>query len=69
MRMASNCIPSSIRPNHIADLLPILFQRTPYGIDGTYRAFPSGILKELIEEVTSLHFRIFVVDSNPKVSL
>jgi len=30
--------------------LPILFQRTPYGIDGTYRAFPSGILKELIED-------------------
>jgi uncharacterized protein len=30
--------------------LPILFQRTPYGVDGTYRAFPSGILKELIED-------------------
>src|ERR1043165_8206695 len=28
--------------------LPILFNRTPYGIDGIYRAFPSGILKELI---------------------
>ena len=30
--------------------LPILLNRTPYGIDGTYRAFPSGILKELIED-------------------
>src|SRR5215831_20508541 len=30
--------------------LPILFNRTPYGIDGTYRAFPSGLLKELIED-------------------
>src|SRR6476660_3110496 len=30
--------------------LPILFNRTPYGIDGIYRAFPSGILKELIED-------------------
>jgi len=25
--------------------LPILFNRTPYGIDGTYRAFPSGLSK------------------------
>jgi putative CocE/NonD family hydrolase len=30
--------------------LPILFQRTPYGIDNTYRAFPSGILKEVIDD-------------------
>jgi putative CocE/NonD family hydrolase len=30
--------------------LPILFNRTPYGIDNMFRAFPSGILKELIEE-------------------
>ena len=30
--------------------LPILLNRTPYGIDGTYRAFPSGVLKELIED-------------------
>ena len=30
--------------------LPILFNRTPYGIDGMYRAFPSGILKELIDD-------------------
>jgi putative CocE/NonD family hydrolase len=30
--------------------LPILLNRTPYGIDGTYRAFPSGILKELIDD-------------------
>jgi putative CocE/NonD family hydrolase len=30
--------------------LPILFNRTPYGIDGIYRAFPSGILKELIDD-------------------
>ena len=30
--------------------LPILFNRTPYGIDGIYRAFTSGILNELIED-------------------
>ena len=30
--------------------LPILFNRTPYGIDGMFRAFPSGILKELIDD-------------------
>ena len=30
--------------------LPILYNRTPYGIDGMYRAFPSGILKELIDD-------------------
>ena len=30
--------------------LPILLNRTPYGIDGIYQAFPSGILKELIED-------------------
>ena len=30
--------------------LPILFNRTPYGIDGMYRVFPSGILKELIDD-------------------
>ena len=37
-------------PKSHSGSLPILFQRTPYGIDGTYRAFPSGILKELIED-------------------
>src|SRR6478735_4378218 len=37
-------------PKSHSGSLPILFQRTPYGIDGTYRAFPSGILKELIDE-------------------
>src|SRR5215510_16568162 len=31
-------------------LLPILFNRTPYGIDNTYRAFPTGVLKELIDD-------------------
>src|SRR5690349_15963259 len=30
--------------------LPILFNRTPYGIDGIYRAFPSGVLNELIDD-------------------
>jgi putative CocE/NonD family hydrolase len=30
--------------------LPILFNRTPYGIDGLYRVFPGGILKELIDD-------------------
>ncbi|MGZ8846122.1 MAG: CocE/NonD family hydrolase [Pyrinomonadaceae bacterium] len=38
------------KPKSHREPLPILFQRTPYGIDGTYRAFPSGILKELIED-------------------
>jgi putative CocE/NonD family hydrolase len=38
------------KPKSAGGSLPILFQRTPYGIDGTYRAFPSGILKELIED-------------------
>jgi putative CocE/NonD family hydrolase len=37
-------------PKSHSGSLPILFQRTPYGVDGTYRAFPSGILKELIED-------------------
>jgi uncharacterized protein len=37
-------------PKSPSGSLPILFNRTPYGIDGTYRAFPSGILKELIED-------------------
>lgn len=37
-------------PKSHREPLPILFQRTPYGIDNTYRAFPSGILKEVIEE-------------------
>jgi putative CocE/NonD family hydrolase len=30
--------------------LPILFNRTPYGIDGMYSVFPSGILKDLIDD-------------------
>ena len=30
--------------------LPILFNRTPYGIDNIYRSFPSGILNELIND-------------------
>src|SRR4051812_29429707 len=30
--------------------LPILFNRTPYGINNLYQVFPSGILKELIED-------------------
>ena len=30
--------------------LPILFNRTPYGIDNMYRSFPSGILNELIND-------------------
>src|SRR5436190_5999961 len=37
-------------PKSHTERLPILFNRTPYGIDGTYRAFPSGILKELIDD-------------------
>src|SRR5690348_11290642 len=38
------------KPKSQTGSLPILFQRTPYGVDGTYRAFPSGILKELIDD-------------------
>jgi putative CocE/NonD family hydrolase len=38
------------QPKSHSGSLPILFQRTPYGIDGIYRAFPSGILKELIDD-------------------
>jgi hypothetical protein len=38
------------KPTSQREPLPILFQRTPYGIDNTYRAFPSGILKEVIED-------------------
>ena len=37
-------------PKSHSEPLPILLNRTPYGIDGTYRAFPSGILKELIDD-------------------
>src|SRR6476620_1408382 len=37
-------------PKSRREPLPILFQRTPYGIDGIYRAFPSGILKEVIDD-------------------
>jgi putative CocE/NonD family hydrolase len=37
-------------PKNHDGALPILFQRTPYSIDGIYRSFPSGILNELIEE-------------------
>src|SRR5689334_23527050 len=37
-------------PKSRAGSLPILFNRTPYGIDGMYRVFPSGILKELIDD-------------------
>jgi putative CocE/NonD family hydrolase len=37
-------------PKSHREPLPILFQRTPYGIDNTYRAFPSGILKEVIDD-------------------
>ena len=44
-------------PKSHSGSLPILFQRTPYGIDGIYRAFPSGILKELIEEGYSFAFQ------------
>jgi putative CocE/NonD family hydrolase len=35
--------------SHVGSL-PILFNRTPYGIDGMYGVFPSGILKELIDD-------------------
>src|SRR5437016_10056732 len=37
-------------PKSNRDPLPILFNRTPYGIDNIYRAFPGGSLKEEIEE-------------------
>jgi putative CocE/NonD family hydrolase len=36
-------------PKSHRDPLPILFNRTPYGIDGIYRGFP-GSLQELIDE-------------------
>ena len=36
-------------PKSHREPLPILFQRTPYGIDNIYRAFP-GSLQELIDE-------------------
>ena len=36
-------------PKSHRDPLPILFNRTPYGIDNIYRAFP-GALQELIDE-------------------
>src|SRR4051812_19183835 len=36
-------------PKSHRDPLPILFNRTPYGIDNIYRAFP-GSLEELIDE-------------------
>src|SRR5438309_5102780 len=37
-------------PKSHREPLPILFNRTPYGIDNIYRAFPGGSLKEEIEE-------------------
>src|SRR5438552_13122042 len=37
-------------PKSHRDALPILFNRTPYGIDNIYRAFPGGSLQELIDE-------------------
>jgi len=36
-------------PKNQSGPLPIIFNRTPYGIDGIYRAFP-GSLAELIDE-------------------
>ena len=36
-------------PKNHSEPLPIIFNRTPYGIDGIYRAFP-GSLQELIDE-------------------
>src|SRR5215467_5774479 len=36
-------------PKSHREALPILFNRTPYGIDNIYRGFP-GSLQELIEE-------------------
>jgi putative CocE/NonD family hydrolase len=37
------------KPVSSSESLPIVFNRTPYGIDGIYRAFP-GSLSELIDE-------------------
>ena len=37
-------------PKSHRESLPILFNRTPYGIDNIYRAFPGGSLKEEIDE-------------------
>ncbi len=37
-------------PKSHREALPILFNRTPYGIDNIYRAFPGGSLKEEIDE-------------------
>ncbi len=37
------------KPKSSSEPLPIIFNRTPYGIDGIYRAFP-GSLAELIDE-------------------
>jgi len=37
-------------PKSHRDALPILFNRTPYGIDNIYRGFAGGSLQELIEE-------------------
>src|SRR5260370_42157858 len=37
-------------PKSNRETLPILFNRTPYGIDNIYRAFPGGSLKEEIDE-------------------
>ena len=37
------------KPKSSSEPLPIIFNRTPYGIDGIYRAFP-GPLSELIDE-------------------
>ncbi|HEX3101416.1 MAG TPA: CocE/NonD family hydrolase, partial [Pyrinomonadaceae bacterium] len=37
------------KPKSSSEPLPIIFNRTPYGIDGIYRAFP-GSLSELIDE-------------------
>src|SRR6266496_1891758 len=37
-------------PKSHREPLPILFNRTPYGIDNIYRAFPGGSLKEEIDE-------------------
>jgi len=43
-------------PKSHRDPLPILFNRTPYGIDNIYRGFP-GSLQELIEEVFIFAFQ------------
>src|SRR5205809_6541325 len=37
-------------PKSHRDALPILFNRTPYGIDNIYRGFVGGSLQELIDE-------------------